>query len=89
MGHHFDFIRTLEFLTCRLSCVSQLAHQPPPVADLLNELEKSGALSRGAVEEILELYILPSVPSAISSISYSRIHRFTRVLTQIFVVLSC
>lgn len=89
MSPHSDFTHTLDFLTFRLSCVSQLAHQPPPVADLLHELEKSGALSRDVVEEILELYILPSVPSAISSISYSRIHRFTRMLTQKSFVFSC
>jgi hypothetical protein len=55
-------------------CVSQLAHQPPPSADLLKELSISGALRRETVEEILQL--LAPLSGDVPPSTYSRLRRF-------------
>ena len=54
-------------LTVFPSCVSHLAHQPPPVAELLAELHASGTLSSDGFAQILESpNILP----------YAALHRY-------------
>jgi hypothetical protein len=70
---------TLVPLIFPLSCVENLAHQPPAVTYLLQELERNGTISRDVVEEILEL--LSSYPSAIPATVYLRVHRFARLQT--------
>jgi hypothetical protein len=78
-GFPFRFDRVFPLILL-FSCVEKLAHQPPPVAALLKELQKSGALGTDVVEQVLEIISLVR-SAAIPPTTYSRLTRCVRFQT--------